>query len=74
MAVSDGTLRLSAPRLVMPRSELARPVSRPATRPASRPVVQRSWLDRLLRRREPTTYHRCLAIHIHFAGPHSALY
>jgi hypothetical protein len=69
MAVSDGTLRLSAPRLVvMPRSEPRRPVSRPV------PVVRRSWLDRLLRRRrEPSTYQRCLAIHIHFAGPHSAL-
>jgi hypothetical protein len=66
MAVSDGTLRLSAPRLVVSRSE--------PRRPASRPVVRRSWLDRLLwRRREPSTYHRCLAIHIHFAGPHSAL-
>jgi hypothetical protein len=67
MAVSDGILRLSAPVAAMPRLEPRRTAFRPAPR--------RSWLDRLLpRRRQPTTYHRCLAIHIHFAGPHSALY
>ena len=32
-----------------------------------------SLLDRWLGRRKPTTFHRCLAIHIHFAGPRSAL-
>ncbi|MDB5409631.1 MAG: hypothetical protein JWL84_4543 [Rhodospirillales bacterium] len=36
-------------------------------------TLQRSWIDRLLRRREPTVYHRCLAVHIHHAGPRSAL-
>jgi hypothetical protein len=50
------------------------PVSAPRVRPVSVPAPRRSWLGRLLRRREPTAYHRCLAIHIHFAGPHSALY
>jgi hypothetical protein len=33
---------------------------------------KRSWLG-LFRRPEPTTYQRCLAVHIHFAGPHSHL-
>jgi hypothetical protein len=33
---------------------------------------KRSWLD-LFRRREPSTYQRCLAVHIHFAGPRSHL-
>jgi hypothetical protein len=33
----------------------------------------RSWLDRLLRRQEPTIFQRCLAVHIHHAGPQSAL-
>jgi hypothetical protein len=33
----------------------------------------RSWLRRLLHRREPTMYQRCLAVHIHHAKPHSAL-
>jgi len=33
----------------------------------------RSWLARLWRRRRPTLYQRCLAVHIHYAGPRSAL-
>jgi hypothetical protein len=33
----------------------------------------RSWLGRILHRRKTTTYQRCLAVHIHFAGPRSAL-
>jgi hypothetical protein len=31
------------------------------------------WLHRLLHRREPTLYQRCLAIHIHHAKSNSAL-
>ena len=65
MRVSGGTLRMSASSLPVRLNEPQRkPVARRA-RPA--------WLGRLLHRREPTTYHRCLAIHIHYAGPHSAL-
>ncbi len=66
MRASDGTLRLGAPVVSLPRPQQRRPLASAA--------AERSWLRRLLpRRREPTTYHRCLAIHIHFAGPHSAL-
>ena len=36
------------------------------------PAPKRSLLG-LFRRREPNTYHRCLAVHIHFAGPRSSL-
>jgi hypothetical protein len=35
--------------------------------------ARRTWVGRILRKRETTTYQRCLAVHIHFAGPHSAL-
>lgn len=44
---------------------------RPRLAPLAPPRASR--LDRWLGRREPTTFHRCLAIHIHFAGPRSAL-
>jgi hypothetical protein len=45
---------------------------RPAVGPSSE-GRQRSWIGRLLHRRETTTYQRCLAVHIHYAGPRSAL-
>lgn len=33
----------------------------------------RGWLARLFgKRREPTTYHRCLAVHLHFADPRNS--
>ena len=52
----------------------SRPARPPERRVTAPPVRQRSsWLGRWLGRREPSTYQRCLAIHIHFAGPHSAL-
>lgn len=53
----------------------ARPIPAPvpSVRPVTVPRARRTWFGRLLRRREPTTFHRCLAIHIHFSGPHSAL-
>jgi hypothetical protein len=59
------TIQLKAP---------SRP-ARPLERPIPTPVVHKrnSWLGRWLGRREPSTYQRCLAIHIHFAGPRSAL-
>jgi hypothetical protein len=66
MRASDGILRLSAPSAALSQLEHRRPA------PVSR--TGRTWLARLLpRRRQPSTYHRCLAIHIHFAGPRSAL-
>jgi hypothetical protein len=51
----------------------ARPVRR--VRPVEAPRRRRpgSWLARLWKRREPTLYQRCLAVHIHHAGPRSAL-
>jgi hypothetical protein len=33
----------------------------------------RSWFAALWPRRQPTLYQRCLAVHIHYAGPRSAL-
>ncbi len=65
MVASEGSLRLSAASLAASRRQ-----PRPAV---GRAEARSTWLGRLLRRREPTTYQRCLAIHIHFAGPHSAL-
>lgn len=37
------------------------------------PDGRSSWVDRLLRRRQPTAFQRCLAVHIHFAGPRGGL-
>lgn len=65
MLASQGSLGLSAAKFGSPR-RLPRPAG-------GRVDARLPWLARLLRRRQPTTYHRCLAIHIHFAGPHSAL-
>ena len=42
------------------------PVRKAPERPAS-------LLDRLLHRRQPSTFHRCLAVHMHFAAPHKTL-
>jgi hypothetical protein len=64
--MQSATIQLKAP------SRPARPVERRVTAPVAR--QRNSWLERLLGRRQPTTYQRCLAIHIHFAGPRSALY
>jgi hypothetical protein len=65
MLASEGSIRLSAATLSAPRRQPRVAVVRTDARSG--------WVARLLRRRQPTTYHRCLAIHIHFAGPHSAL-
>jgi hypothetical protein len=46
------------------------PVFPPRTIPNGR---DRSWIHNLLRPQEPTLFHRCLAVHLHFAGPSSAL-
>jgi hypothetical protein len=36
-------------------------------------TAPRSGLAGLWKRRQPTLYQRCLAVHIHYAGPRSAL-
>jgi hypothetical protein len=53
----------------------ARPPVRPLERRVPMPMTQprNSWLPGWLGRRKPTTYQRCLAIHIYFAAPRSAL-
>ncbi|HEV2548299.1 MAG TPA: hypothetical protein VGU20_13250 [Stellaceae bacterium] len=64
MRASDGTIRLPAPTSFRWRDE-----PRAAQRVASSAPLLRRWF----RRREPTVFQRCLAVHIHFAGPRSAL-
>jgi len=64
MRASDGTIRLPAPASLRWRHE-----PRVTRRFASSAPLLRRWF----RRREPTVFHRCLAVHIHFAGPRSAL-
>jgi hypothetical protein len=49
------------------------PLNLPVSRPKTAAQPRHSWIDRLLRRQEPTLYQRCLAVHLHFAGPNSAL-
>jgi len=39
---------------------------------AAAPAPVRS-ITRFFRRQEPTTFQRCLAIHVHYAGPRSGL-
>jgi hypothetical protein len=55
---------------------VARPQARPWTvAPAKRLAKEepkRCWLG-LFRRREPSAYQRCLAVHIHFASPRGGL-
>ena len=62
MRINDGAIRLRA-------STSARSLE---TRRPPQPA-RYSLLGRWLGRRQPTTYERCLAVHIHFAGPRSAL-
>lgn len=65
MGVSDGSIQLSAP--TAPRRLQHHRQSSPTRR------ARGHWLSRWFSRHEPTTYQRFLAVHIHFAGPHSAL-
>jgi hypothetical protein len=65
MSTTGGTLRLGVPlsrkrRPGQPRTDFMRPARSP-------------WLGRVLVRPQPTVYQRCLAIHIYYAGPRSAL-
>ncbi len=50
----------------------AKPQEQP--RPIQPLLERRSWIARWLGRSEPTVYQRCLAVHLHFAGPRSALH
>jgi hypothetical protein len=38
-------------------------------RPVERSLLPRPLLQRIFHRPAPTTFQRCLAVHIHFAGP-----
>jgi hypothetical protein len=67
MAMQSATIQLKAPRRPV------RPVERRVATPIALKHERRSWLRRWFGRREPTAYQRCLAIHIHYAGPRSAL-
>jgi hypothetical protein len=64
MSATGGTLGPGAPIPSRWRPELAR---------TSLKQSARSWLGRVLVRQQPTAYQRCLAIHIYYAGPPSAL-
>jgi hypothetical protein len=43
------------------------------TKGPAKPAEAGRWFGALRRRPEPSTYQRCLAVHIHFAGPRSGL-
>jgi len=58
------TSRAQTSPLRAPELRRAAPVAPP------RPTGIARWLGR----RQPTLYHRCLAIHMHFASPRSALF
>jgi hypothetical protein len=65
MRTGDKAIRLSAPIFSLPRHRRRRARSMKRERSS----LLRRWLSR----GEATTFQRCLAIHIHFAGPHSGL-
>jgi hypothetical protein len=64
---TDGTSAVFRPISSSP-GQLAARFRPPA--PAER---RQGWLGKLIHRRRVTTYQRCLAVHIHYAGPRSAL-
>jgi hypothetical protein len=47
-----------------------------ASRGAERKLAgsQTSWLHRLFHHREPSTFQRCLAVHMHFAAPQRTMH
>jgi hypothetical protein len=60
--------------LLSPQTDIAASPWKVGPAPAPHaPTPRQNWLGRLLHRREATVYQRCLAVHIHHAGPHSAL-
>lgn len=42
-------------------------------RPVKASASSRPLLRRIFQREDPTLFQRCLAVHIHFAGPHGGL-
>jgi hypothetical protein len=64
MSATGGTLGPGVLIAQKWRPEQARRLERAARGP---------WLGRVLVRPQPTTYQRCLALHIYYAGPRSAL-
>jgi hypothetical protein len=65
MSATGRTLGPGVPIPSRWRPELARAgLKRPA---------RGAWFGRVLVRPQPTAYQRCLAIHIYYAGPRSAL-
>jgi hypothetical protein len=65
MSATGGTL---GPGVPIPSRWRLEPARTGLKRPARSP-----WFGRVLVRPQPTTYQRCLAIHIYYAGPRSAL-
>ena len=72
--ISD-TLKARHPRRPTPTpAPVSTPTPAPALTAAPRAVQpQRRPLGRLFRRETPSTFHRCLAVHMHFAQRASAL-
>ena len=68
MRTTGNSLTTRGVRMTVPVVE---PIAAASGEPDDLP--RRSWFGRLLQRREVTTYQRCLAVHIHSSGPHSAL-
>ncbi len=67
MRANDGLLvRMDADRVKLPEFRRTAGSCKTQAAPAS-------WISRLFGPRAPTTYHRCLAIHMYYAGPHSSL-
>jgi hypothetical protein len=64
MRATAASLRLPPP------PALTRKEKRSAHAPPAPPIP---WIRRWFARPEPSAYQRCLAVHIHFAGPRSAL-
>jgi hypothetical protein len=64
-------LRLEIPMFETKKATAARDawkVAKVETKPE-----KSGWLETFRRRRQPSTYQRCLAVHILFAGPRSGL-
>jgi hypothetical protein len=68
-----GANTLSNTRLVIRPSAHARTRVAAAGMGSQAPAQQRGPFARLFHREAPTTFHRFLAVHMHFAQPSSAL-
>jgi hypothetical protein len=55
-----------------PEQRQTRTVTRPATPVKS--SENGGWMHRLFARSEPTTFHKCLAVHMASAAPRSAMH